>query len=174
MITKLAAGLRDTLRPMTRDIRQREDLPSADQKFLSDIERFGWNVTTVGKNKGDVGPDWAFSTGLFSSYQHPEIALFGLEFETMAKIINNIGGEVKRGMKFEPEIEYQEIFARCGCRFRPVQSRYYTAHFGWAIWFYEGDPFPVLQCFWPDKEGKYPWEASCSQFVVSAQPLLFE
>jgi hypothetical protein len=159
---------------VTRDTRRREELPEADQQFLAKIETFGWNVTKVFKNKGDVGPDWAYSTGLFSSYQHPEIAIFGLDLDNMHKIINNIGDEIKKGARFEPETEYQEIFSRCGCQFRPVLSRYINDRFGWAIWFYEGDPFPVLQCFWPDKQGKYPWEAGCSEFVISAQPLLYE
>ncbi len=159
---------------MTRDISQREGLSAPDQKFLSNIEAFGWNVTKVFKNEGEMGPDWAYSTGLFSSYQHPEIAIFGLALEVMQKIVNNVGHEVKSGTKFQPGTEYREIFARCGCLFRPVLSRYYRDHFGFAIWFYEQDPFPVLQCFWPDKQGKFPWENGCSESARRAQPLLFE
>jgi hypothetical protein len=159
---------------MTRDPQQREGLHFADQKTLSNIETHGWNVTKVFRAEGEVGPEWAFSTGLFHSYQHPEIMIFGLDLDIMHKIVNDIGSEVKSGTKFEPGKEYREIFARCGCRFRPVEQRYYRQYLGWAIWFYEGDPFPVLQCFWPDKEGKYPWEPACSEFAISAQPLLFE
>jgi hypothetical protein len=159
---------------MTRDLRHLKGLHAADQKFLSQIESCGWNVTTVFKTEGETGPEWAFSTGLFHSYRHPEVAIFGLDLDIMHAIVNNIGDEVKKGNKFEPGTEYQDILARCGCRFRPVQPRRHKDYFGWAIWFYEDDPFPMLQCFWPDKEGKYPWEAGCSEFVVSAQPFLFE
>jgi len=159
---------------MTRDIRHRQGLHAADQKFLSQIETYGWNVTTVFKKEGETGPEWAFSAGLFHSYQHPEIAMFGLDLDIMRKIVNDIGTEVKKGAKFGPGKEYHEILARCGCQFRSVDSRHYADYFGWAIWFYEDDPFPVLQCFWPDKEGKYPWEPGCSEFVISAQPFLFE
>jgi hypothetical protein len=159
---------------MTRDLRHQEGLCPADQKFLSQIETHGWNVTKVFRGEGETGPEWAFSAGLFHSYQHPEIVIFGLNLDIMHKIVNNIGDEVKKGATFEPGKEYQEIFARCGCRFRTVELRHYKEYLGWAIWFYEDDPFPVLQCFWPDKEGKYPWESGCSEFVVSAQPFLFE
>ncbi len=57
---------------MTRDIRHRQGLHAADQKFLSQIETYGWNVTTVSKKEGETGPEWAFSAGLFHSYQHPK------------------------------------------------------------------------------------------------------
>ncbi|MGA9352382.1 MAG: DUF4262 domain-containing protein [Terriglobales bacterium] len=159
---------------MTRDPRLRDGLHPADGRFLSQIETHGWNVTTVFKSEGESGPEWAYSTGLFYSYQHPEIAIFGLDLDNMHEIVNNIGDEVKKGNKFKAGAEYMEIFERIGCRFREVHLRHYEAYFGWAIWFYEEDAFPVLQCFWPDKHGKYPWEDGCSDFVRTAQPLLFE
>jgi hypothetical protein len=159
---------------MTRDPLLREGLHSADQAFLASVQEHGWSVTKVFKSEGEAGPEWAFSTGLFHSYQHAEIVIFGLPLDTMHKIINNIGDEVKKGDTFGPDKEYQEIFAKCVCRFREVKSRHFKDYLGWAMWFYEHDPFPVLQCFWPDKEGKYPWEPGCSQAVISAQPFLFE
>ena len=159
---------------MTRDLRQSEGLHPADRKFLSQIEEHGWNVTKVFRKEGETGPEWVFSAGLFHFYQHPEIVIFGLPLDTMHKIVNNIGDEVKKGKIFEPGKEYQEILARCGCLFRTLNPRHPKAYLGGAIWFYEHDPFPVLQCFWPDKEGKYPWEPGCAEFAISAQPLLFE
>jgi len=157
---------------MTRDLRHRDGLRPGDEKFLSQIETYGWNVTKIFRRQGETGPEWAFSTGLFQSYQHPEIVILGLPLDTMQEIINNIGLEVKKGARFELEQEYQGIFARCGCRFRAVDQSQYKPYLGWALWFYESDPFPVLQCFWPDKEGKYPWEAGCSESVISSQPSL--
>lgn len=157
---------------MTRSLRHSEALHPADQKFLSQIETYGWNVTKVFKRNGEVGPEWAFSTGLFHSYQHPEVVIFGLPLDTMQEIINNIGLEVKKGARFELGTEYQGIFERCGCRFRAVDQSHYKAYLGWALWFYQSDPFSVLQCVWPDKEGIYPWEAGCSESVIHAQPSL--
>jgi uncharacterized protein DUF4262 len=43
----------------------------------------------------------------------------------------------------------------------------------YALWFYEDDPFPLMQCFWPDKEGRFPWDDGCDDYVRNAQPLLF-
>ncbi len=121
---------RVTVQRMTRDPRHREGLHPADQRTLSNIETHGWNVTKVFRSEGETGPEWAFSAGLFHSYQHPEIVIFGLDLEVMHKIVNNLGDEVKKGKTFGPGKEYQEIFARCGCWFRPVQQRYYKEYLG--------------------------------------------
>jgi hypothetical protein len=145
----------------------------ADQRFLGQIKTYGWNVTNVFRREGQTGPDWSYSTGLFHSYLHPEVVIFGLELDNMQKIVNNIGLRIKDEAKFEPGNEYQDIFARCGCRFRAVDAGHYENYLGWAIWFYNGNPFPVLQCFWPDREGHYPWDPECSPDVTALQPLLF-
>jgi hypothetical protein len=159
---------------VTRDLRNDASAHPADRKFLADIEKYGWNVTNVFRKGDETGPEWAYSTGLFCSCEHPEIVIFGLELENMQKIINNIGSEVRRGARFDQGAEYHGIFARCACRFRPVEAIHYRDYLGWAIWFYEGGPFPVLQCFWPDREGRYPWDPGCDSSVSAAQPLLFK
>ena len=159
---------------MTRDVRERDELPPADQKFLSNIETHGWVVTKVFRSAGDAGPEFAYSTGIFHGYQHAEIIIFGLDLDIMHKILNNIGNAVKAGTRFEPGNEYQEIFVRYWCQFRVVDRANYKPYLGWAIWFYENYDFPVLQCFWPDREGRYPWDPNCSPDVIEMQPLLFK
>jgi hypothetical protein len=159
---------------MVRDPNHPDNSDPSDQKFLSNIDAYGWNVTNVFRREGEIGPDWSYSTGLFHSFQHPEIVIFGLELDTMQTIVNTIGSAIKGGAKFESGNEYQDIFARCGCQFRTVDASSYKNYLGWAIWFYNGGSFPVLQCFWSDREGHYPWAPACSPGVVSLQPLLFK
>ncbi len=134
---------------MVREASHPDNSHPADQKFLAQIQTHGWNVTKVFRREGETGPEWSFSTGLFHTFQHPEIVIFGLELDTMQKIVNVIGTEIKGGEKFEPGNEYQNVFAQCGCQFRPVDWSRYADYLGWAMWFYNGDPFPVLQrrCF---------------------------
>ena len=110
---------------MARDPNHPDNSDPSDQKFLSQIETYGWNVTNVFRREGEIGPDWSYSTGLFHSFQHPEIVIFGLELDNMQKIVNTIGSAIKGGAKFESGNEYQDILARCGCQFRTVDASRY-------------------------------------------------
>jgi Domain of unknown function (DUF4262) len=54
-----------------------------------------------------------------------------------------------------------------------MSRSHYRSYVGYALWFYEDDPFPLMQGFWPDKESHFPWDRGCDDFVRSVQPLLF-
>lgn len=160
---------------MVRPINEFHGLSEPDVKVLQDIRRISWHVTGVFPNAAEAGGNWAFSTGLFFSFAHPEIILLGLELNTCISLVNEVGTQVKNGKRFESNGEYPDILAGSyRCAFREVSRSYYKDYLGVAIWFYEHDTFPVLQCIWPDKTGKFPWQAGCNQFVQRVQPVLFD
>jgi hypothetical protein len=43
-----------------------------------------------------------------------------------------------------------------------------------ASWYYHYEEYPVLQCFWPDRHGYFPWEDHCNKRSRKVQPLLYE
>ena len=45
---------------------------------------------------------------------------------------------------------------------------------GYAIWFYGQESFPLLQLFWPDRKGAFPWEVGADDGLREAQPRLHE
>ena len=95
-------------------------------------------------------------------------------FAALPEIINGIGQQVKAGIRFESVGEYADILNEpYKCAFRPVHRKHYRDYLGSALWFYEDDPFPTMQCFLPDKAGKLPWDESCSPVVRNGQPFLF-
>lgn len=141
-----------------------------DEKVVSDIERFGLTVMLV---EGDEEtPSFAYSIGLFRNYGHPEIIVFGLDFEVMSSIVNEVGEQVKTGKHYETEKIYFGLIEKYGCVFEPVAERHYAEYFGYANWFYKGTDFPALQCVWPDKAGLYPWHEDFNPEWLAAQPLL--
>lgn len=160
---------------MTRNLEHNTGLSAADAKVLADIQTYGWHVTMIFRSADDeLGPEWAFSTGLFHSYCHPEIIIFGLKLRICMALINEIGAQVKAGKKYNVEGEYGDILGDpYKCVFRVVRRNHHHEYLGYARWFYESDPFPALQCFWPDKSGKFPWDEGCVPIVRDAQPLLF-
>jgi len=148
------------------------NLDDSDRKLLSDIERVGWHVVMI--QEYDSIPGWAFSVGLFKTFNHPEIVVFGLPLELSGQVINGIGTDIQRGITFNPSQEYRDILEDVLCTFRPVTQRWYPPFLGYAEWYYRGDDFPVLQCIWPDKQQHYPWQPEFNKAWLRAQPLLFE
>lgn len=160
---------------MARRVNQTDGLSAPDIKVLNDIQTFGWHTTGVFAQEGEEGPEWAFSIGLYHSFMHPEVILFGLPLETCMDLVNAIGTEIKAGKRYESEHDYDDILqAPYRCAFKEVHRCHYRDHVGYAMWFYEKDAFPLLQCFWPDKQGLFPWEAGCNDYVKESQPLLFK
>jgi len=99
--------------------------------------------------------------------------MLNLQLDTMHEIINLIGASVKKGKTFEPGKSYADILERFNCSFQSVLPAYYGEYVGFSRWFYEGDSFPILQCFWPDTSNRFPWQPDCDADVRESQPLLY-
>lgn len=149
-----------------------DNLDGSDRKLLSDIDRVGWHVIMI--LEGDGTPGWSFSVGLFETFKHPEVVVFGLPLELSGQVINGIGADIQKGKTFESGQEYPEILEGVLCTYRPVLRQWYRPFLGYAMWYYRGLEFPVLQCIWPDKKQHYPWQPEFKKAWLSAQPLLFE
>jgi hypothetical protein len=155
------------------DPKNRHGLPAGDAKFLEIVEKFGWHVMTVAPRTGEEGDLFAYSTGLYYSFGHPEILLFNLELDAFTGVINTIGQRVKAGEKFEAGPAYSGVFNGYPCTFRPVATTHYAEYVGFSLWFYEGTGFPLLQGFWPDRLQHFPWEPACEEATRNSQPLLY-
>jgi uncharacterized protein DUF4262 len=143
-----------------------------DQEFLKTIDEHGWHVMNVAPRTGQEGDLWSYSTGLFYRYKHPEIVIFNQLSDLRHSMINSIGNRVKAGETFEPGKGYADIIGNFDVQFRPMHASHYWDWLNLACWFYDNDPnsFPVLQCFYPDMQGKFPWEAGCEQWAIDQQP----
>ena len=162
---------------MPRDPKQRDDVNEYERKFLRIIDEFGWHVTNVAPLAGEEGNLWSYSTGLFYHFHHPEILIFNESTDLRWSMINSIGERVRQGEKFEPGRGYADIIGSGHyVQFRPVDVSHYKDWVNSAIWFYDNHPasFPLLQCFYPDMNGKFPWEPGCEQWAIDAQPQFFK
>ena len=130
----------------------------------------GWAVFQV--EEDEFSPGFAFSVGLFESYRHPEIMLFGLPSSMMQQIINNVAQRVKEGASFQPGSSYADIFAGYKCAFREVSAERGAGYLEAASAFYGARQFPVLQCVWPDRSQRFPWQEGFDPALAHHQPLL--
>ena len=136
---------------------------------LADIDRFGWSVLKV---SNDMGPDFAYSVGMFRTLAHPEILIFGLGLRDMHLLINDIGEHVRAGQRYTAGQVTDEFLNGYDVTFRAVPVYQYTGHFGWANWLYHGHEYPVLQMVYPDREHRWPWQDGVAAEFRERQPVL--
>lgn len=157
---------------MTRSLEEADDLSSLDARVLREIHTDGWQITGVLAREQEPGPEFAYSIGFFHTMEHPEVILFGLPVETCMKAVNLIGLDIQSGVHFQTGLVYEGILKfPYLCCFKEVDPKHYREHVGYALWFYETDPFPLLQCFWSDHTGRFPWDEGCSAYASEAQPM---
>jgi len=159
---------------MPRDPKKPDGYNQFSQKFLKTIDEYGWFVMNVAPREGEEGDLWSYSTGLFYHYQHPEIFILNESNDLRFSMINSIGDRVKAGEKFEPGKGYADIIGGgFDVQFRHVHPTHYRDWLNSALWFYDDDEnsFPVLQCIYPDMQGKFPWDAGCEQWAIDQQPI---
>jgi hypothetical protein len=143
----------------------------SDQQVLDDVAKLGWHVMNV-LNLPD-SPGWAFSIGLYKTFKHPEVVVFGLNPDLMHSIINSVGEAIRSGKQFKDGEQYPDLIEAYSCMFKTVNAAWYQPFLGYANWFYGGTDYPVLQCIWPDKESLYPWDDDFNPNWLYAQPLFF-
>src|SRR5438270_5134506 len=115
------------------------------------IQKYGWHMTSVCPLLDDKDEDqviFSYTTGLYFSYNHPEVIVLGLDLDFSQDIITRIGSRVKGGEVFAQELEYEKIFDACKCVFRSVENSKYKEYLRYSQWFYEGETVPALQCLW--------------------------
>lgn len=127
------------------------------------VEDFGWHVVLVPDD--EQGPGFAYSIG-----QEPEVIVFGLEPGAMHAILNAAG----EAAELPPDVPLDGYLEGAPVVFKRVPKARYKEHFGYALWYREGDGFDALQCVWPDEAGKFPWEPGFRKDLLPLQPLLFE
>jgi Domain of unknown function (DUF4262) len=145
----------------------------ADGQLLHDVETHGWHIVHVGVPIGEesTGPGWSYSVGLFRTFGHPEFIIVGIPPSAAEAVINDLGSRVKDGQRFRTGTRDADVLENYEVCFISMRMDQYRAHLGYALWFYCGMAFPVLQVVWPDRSGHFPWD---SEWMLDAliQPVL--
>ena len=151
--------------------RRGEPLDTSDLRLMADVAQAGYHVVT-GPSTG-VAPAFAFSVGLFRTFDHPEVAVFGLALDVLAGALRRLGEQVRRGERFDEGDVVEGLVDHRPVTFRRIVPRLYPTHLGHAVWYHGGARFPALQAIWSDG-GHFPWERWYPRALRDAQPILFE
>lgn len=158
-------GHHDAVRPAPAapwNIRDRTE-----EDVLRAVEEHGFWVALI----DDAHGSFAYTVGLSRRYRHPEIIVYGLPPDAMQAILEACGEAVRAGARFTPGTRTSSILANHDVEFRAVQQPKNVHQAGYACWFHGGDWFPLLQCVWPDKHGRFPSDPKAPAWLKKAQPL---
>jgi hypothetical protein len=151
--------------------RRGEPLDGSDLRLLADVAQAGFHVVSGASN--GAAPAFAFSVGFFRTFDHPEVAIFGLTVEALEGAVRRMGERVEAGDRLDAgEIREGFLDARA-VTFRRILPRHYTGSLGHAVWYHGGARFPALQAIWSDG-GHFPWERWFARELRDAQPVLCE
>jgi len=143
-----------------------------EEKAIADINEHGVHVLNVFDPEGR-DPKFNYSVGLWHSYEHPEILIYGLDAGVSTQLINDIAEKFRRGDPMPTHgMTSPDYVSSFDVQFVDVPKSEYKEHFGWAQWLYQGDDFPVLQMVFPDKHGNWPWSDETSNDFKWFQPVL--
>lgn len=142
-----------------------------DLRTVEQVEAHGWSVIMV--PAGDEGPGFAYTIGLWHTHGVPELAMFGLDIQTMHVLLNALGRKAAAGVVLENGTERRDILEGRPVILKAVDLRWYREFFGGAISFYQRPPFPVLQAVWPDADGRFLWQPGADKQYQQSQPQLW-
>lgn len=142
----------------------------ASRRMAADVVKYGWHVVKVSGD--DRGPGFAYSVGLFRTLGHPEVIMFGLPGDWLHQHINAIGAAVRAGASFAPGSRVADVLENHECVFVAVPPARYADHVGQAVAYYGKTQFPLLQCVWPDRQSRYPWDVGYPEDMLAEQPVL--
>jgi hypothetical protein len=141
-----------------------------EQKAVDDVQRYGLHIVHV-LAEGDL-PPFAYTVGLYRTFGHPEILIYGLPKDGAHRLLNHLADNLRAGKRYTVGETSDDLLDGYVCTFRLVPPAHYREHLGWASWFNESPEFPTFQLVYPDREGRWPWQDGVSEGFRRNQPVL--
>lgn len=141
-----------------------------ERKVIDDIREFGWHCLHILGEGEHVG--YSFTVGLYQSYGHPELIIFGLSSQVAHDILAIAADAAKSGSPLDltqATDAFVEGYFSC---FTEVPKLEYREYVGFARWYYHGNDFPLYQIVWPSKSGVFPWHPTATPEFRAAQPVI--
>jgi hypothetical protein len=142
----------------------------SEQKVVDDVATYGWHCVNIHPEGPHVG--YAFTVGLFHSYGHPELIIFGLPGKVAHQILAIAADAAKAGAPIDLSRPTDALLNDYVCFFGEVPTSEYHEHVGYCRWYYQGNDFPLYQVVWPSRAGIYPWEEEATPEFRAAQPVI--
>jgi hypothetical protein len=150
---------------------QEATFDDGDRKVMVDVAEHGWHIVMI--LDSPRAPGWLFTVGMWHTLGSPELALFGLPHDR-ASLLNDIGRAVRGGTKVDPSQPLEGFLtSELPLAVRPADVSWYQLLFGYAVWFAQAPPLPIVQIVWPDPEGRFLWDDGIDEDYSNGQPRLW-
>lgn len=142
----------------------------SERKVLDDIENFGWHCVHIQAEADLV--EYSFTIGLFQSFKHPELIIFGLPRQTAHQVLALVADAARAHAPIDLSSPTDALLKNYSCCFAEVPRAQYHEHMGYGRWYYMGNGFPLYQVIWPSRDGFYPWHPKATESFRVAQPVI--
>ena len=134
------------------------------------IDRFGWSVTAVVPTYDDPCTPFAYTVGL-TEHAHPELVIAGLDPITSQALLNDVADRVvHRQARFDHGRRLHDLLAGYDAIIIGGVATD-ALHPGAAHARYGSHRVRLQQIVWPDRDGRFPWQAGYA-YPPQVQPLL--
>lgn len=116
---------------------------------------------------------FCYTTGLWQTYQHPELFLYGLSHPDAVGILRVLIDQIEQGVRLAPGIVPSELF-NLPVALIEIPKDEMPARLNISSAFYGDLRFQALQVVISDRNGLLPWQPGCDPEVAKMQPLLGE
>lgn len=147
-----------------------DDLSPRELQMLTDVEQSGVHIVHEQRNGGAL--EFSYTVGLWHNFEQPEVIVFGLSEQVADELLEVLADQADEGKRCLAGSQDEGLLQGYPVRFFDVPKAAYAEFAERAVWAYAGAEFPVVQLVWPDKQGRWPWDAAAREGFRSGQPML--
>jgi hypothetical protein len=145
-----------------------------EEEIAEVVRKHGWYAASI----SDHQPPFLYTIGIMQTFKHPELIMFGLKADDSHALFSQLVRNIHTGQSYtEPNVYTITIGDdehRVG--FRRVHPTQHPLYLGYAMGYcrYIGrmGELEVMQTFWSDAVGKFPFDVGCNLGVYQLQPRL--
>jgi hypothetical protein len=148
-------------------------MSSEDEEIARSVEKHGWYAIAI----TDAWPEFVYTCGLLTQFQHPELIIFGMEARELYSILALMFEDIRnKGQSFARPDSYDGVLEGYPIAIRTVHPTQHELYLGYALGHcrHAGHigGLKARQVFWPDKQGRFPFDVGCDPDVYRSQPRL--
>ena len=127
------------------------------QIIANNVLTRGYHLINVLGDSRKEQPTVTYSVGLFHTFGHPEIVMFGVPKELSNVVLDTLikNWVIEQKQVFIAGETYRGLTNRLA-EFTIIPQNLVDTHLTGSRWFYSNTEFPVLECIWGLKSAKLP------------------